>query len=88
MHSIEYKYAPSSFNLVWLKNSEREPFINLRNADDYYLPVPRTEAFKKSTAYSLPSNWNELQPEIKYQENPIMFKWALKAHLLESISDD
>jgi hypothetical protein len=24
MHSIEYKYAPSSFNLVWIKNSERE----------------------------------------------------------------
>jgi hypothetical protein len=44
--------------------------------------------FKKSTAYALPSNWNELQPEVKYQENPITFKWALKAHLLESISDD
>jgi hypothetical protein len=88
IHSIEYKYAPSSFNMVWLKNSEREPLINLRNADDYYLPMPRTEAFKKSTVYALPSNWNSLQPEIKYQENPITFKWALKAHLLESILDD
>jgi hypothetical protein len=38
--------------------SEREPAINLRNANDYYLPLPRTEAFKKSIAYSLPFSWN------------------------------
>ncbi len=89
MHSIEYKFAPSWFNLVWIKNSEREPLINLRNADDYYLPMPRTEAFKNllhmhchsiGMNYSLKFN--------TYQENPITFKWALKAHLLESISDD
>jgi hypothetical protein len=88
MHAIEYKYAPASFNNVWIKNSEREPAINLRNANDFYLPMPRTESFKKSIAYSLPHTWNELQPEIKYQENAITFKWALKAHLLESIMED
>ncbi len=55
---------------------------------DYYLPWPRTEAFKKSIAYALPSTWNKLQPEIKYQENAITFKWALKAHLLESIMEE
>jgi sarcosine oxidase/L-pipecolate oxidase len=88
MHAIEYKYAPASFNNVWIKNNEREPANNLRNANDFYLPMPRTEAFKKSIAYSLPASWNELQPEIKFQENAITFKWALKAHLLESILDD
>jgi hypothetical protein len=49
--------------------------------------MPRTEAFKKSIAYSLPFSWNELKPEIKYQENAITFKWALKA-FLESIMED
>jgi hypothetical protein len=88
MHAIEYKYAPASFDNVWTKNSEREPAVNLRNANDYYLPLPRTEAFKKSIAYSMPFTWNELQPEIKYQENAITFKLALKAHLLESIMED
>jgi sarcosine oxidase/L-pipecolate oxidase len=88
MHAIEYKYAPASFDNVWIKNSDREPAVNLRNANDYYLPLPRTEAFKKSIAYALPSTWNELQPEIKYQENAITFKWALKAHLLESIMEE
>ncbi len=65
-----------------------EPAVNLHNANDYYLPLPRTEAFKKSIAYSLPFTWDELQPEIKYQENAITFKWALKAHLLESIMEE
>jgi hypothetical protein len=40
---------------------ENQPWtINLRNATDYYLPLPPTEAFKKSIAFSLPSSWNEL----------------------------
>ncbi len=88
MHAIEYNYAPSSFRNTWQKNSEREPAINLRNANDYFIPMPRTETFKKSTYYALPSAWNDLAIEIKYQENKITFKWALKAHLMEDLLDD
>ena len=87
MHAVEYKYAPPSFENTWIKNSDREPAILLRNANDYYLPLPRTEAFKKSTYYSIPHAWNELAPEIKFQQNAITFKWALKAHLLESLAE-
>ncbi len=87
MHAVEYKYAPLSFENTWIKNSDREPAIQLRNANDYYLPLPRTEAFKKSTYYSIPLAWNELAPEIKFQQNAITFKWALKAHLLESLAE-
>ena len=46
MHTIEYKYAPNSFDNVWQKNSERQPELNLRNANDYYILQPRTETFK------------------------------------------
>jgi hypothetical protein len=45
MHAIEYKYAPASFTNIWQKNNECNPAINLRNANDYYLPLPRTETF-------------------------------------------
>ena len=86
MHAIEYKYAPTSYDNVWPKNSDREPAANLRNANDYYLPIPHTETFKKSTYYALPKAWNELCNEIKLQQIKITFKWALKAHLLESLS--
>jgi len=86
MHAIEYKYAPPSFDNIWPKNNMREHERDLRNANDFYLPVPRTETFKKSTYYALPSAWNDLSPYIKFQQNKITFKWALKAHLLEELS--
>jgi hypothetical protein len=67
MHAIEYKYAPTSFVNTWIKT-------NLRNADDYYITPPRT--FKKSTFYAIPTAWNDLIPELKFQENKFTFKWA------------
>jgi hypothetical protein len=88
MHSIEYQYAPQSFGNVWKKNRDRDPNINLRNADDYFIPVPRTESFKKNTYYALPAIWNSLTPNIKLQHNKTTFKWALKAHLLDNLSEN
>jgi len=54
MHAIEYKYAPPSFEDTWQKNRDRDPAVNLRNADDFYITRPRTETFKKSTFYAIP----------------------------------
>ena len=87
MHSIEYNYSPSSFENIWLKNNHRDLDRALRNANEYILPQPRTETFKKSTLYALPNAWNSLIPELKSQQNKITFKWALKAHLMEEIVD-
>jgi hypothetical protein len=88
MHSIEHKLAPASFDNTWIKNWEREPELNLRNANDFHLPQPRTETFKKNTFYSLPATWNSLTPFIKYQQNKLTFKWALKAHLLDELPNE
>jgi hypothetical protein len=88
MHTIEHNLAPASFRSVWVRNNEREPNFNLRNATDFYIPLPRTETFKKSTYYALPTIWNSLSPYLKYQPNKITFKWALKAHLLDELPDD
>jgi len=88
MHSIEHNLAPASFANTWVKNATREPNLNLRNANDFHLPQPRTEAYKKSPYYALPFAWNALSPYIKYQPNKITFKWALKAHLLEELPED
>jgi hypothetical protein len=87
MHSVEYGYAPKSFENIWLKNNDRNADRELRNANDFLLTQPRTETFKKSTFYSLPTEWNNLAPEIKLQQNRITFKWALKAHLFEDIME-
>jgi hypothetical protein len=56
MHSVVYGYAPTSFANTWQKNNERALDRNLRNADEYSLPLPRTEMFKKSTYYAIPNS--------------------------------
>ena len=86
MHSIAHNYAPASFDSTWTTNATREPNLNLRNANEFYLPLPRTETFKKSTIYALPAAWNALTPFISLQPYKITFKWALKAHLLEQLN--
>ena len=78
MHSIEHNLAPSSFLNTWQKNNTRDNQPNLRNANEFYLPQPRTETLKKSTFYALPAAWNSLTPYLKLQPNKLTFKWALK----------
>jgi hypothetical protein len=43
MHSIECKYAPSSFENTWPKNIERNTDCELQNANDFLLTQPRME---------------------------------------------
>jgi hypothetical protein len=38
--------------------------------------------------YSLPNEWNNIIPEVKFQQNKTTFKWALKAHLLEDLVEN
>jgi hypothetical protein len=87
MHTIEHKLAPSSFANTWVMNIDREPAINLRNANDFYLPQPRTETLKKSTYCALPAAWNSLTPFLNTNQTKLTFKWALKAHLLDELPD-
>jgi hypothetical protein len=54
MHANEYNYAQTSFTDTWSKNRDREPNITLRNANDYVMPQPRYETFKKTTLLYMP----------------------------------
>jgi len=82
MHSVEYGYAPASFSNTWTKNNAIQGDRPLRNSDDYTLPNPRTEMFKKSPLYNLPFEWNTLD-YTKFISNRTTFKTALKFNLLE-----
>jgi hypothetical protein len=86
MHSIEFNYAPLSFNNMWIKNSVNQRDRPLRNADDFMLPHPRTELFRKSPLYSLPLEWNKMD-ENKFNSNRTTFKTAVKYKLLNEILD-
>ncbi len=87
MHSIEYNYAPKAFLNVWQKNNDRELVYGLRNNNDYVIPLPRVEIFKKSPLYYLPMLWNNLNDN-KFQPNPYTFKIAMKNFLLDSLNQD
>ncbi len=60
LHSLEHDLATRSFSTTCTNISDREPAINLRNSNDFYLPPPRKDTFKKSA-------WNALTPNIKYK---------------------
>jgi hypothetical protein len=58
MHAMMYNYAPRTFDNTWIRNNERGTGHTLRNDDDYLLPHPRVEFFKKIPIYSLAATWN------------------------------
>ena len=80
MHSIEFNYAPSSFNEVWTKNTQRNNLYKLRNNDDSTLKPVRIELFKRIPVYSFALEWNEVG-DLKFQSNRKIFQTALK-HML------
>jgi hypothetical protein len=59
----------------------------LRNDDDYLLPHPRLEFFKKIPIYSLAAKWNAAGV-LRFYQNRTTFKIALKDHLLNEIVDN
>ncbi len=84
MHSIEFNYAPSTFSNTWTKNNEWNTDIMLCNDDEHILPHPRIEFFKKIPLYSLPAAWKAAST-LRFYQNWITFKIALKEHLLSEI---
>lgn len=85
-HSIEFNYAPRSFNNVWTKNTDRDLDYNLRNTDQYVIPPIRIELFRKIPLISLPTAWNELSEGLRFQSNKITFKIALFDYLLSDVA--
>jgi hypothetical protein len=84
MHSVYYEYAPRSFNQTWLKNNQRQNEHNLRNYDDFTLPNPRIEQFKRFPIYSLPLEWNQAEVLTLY-ELRTTFKFALRDQLFAEL---
>jgi hypothetical protein len=84
----EISSSPSSTKVgIWTKNFVIQGDRPLRNADNYTLPNPRTELFKKSPLNTLPLEWNNLDDN-RYIRNKTTFKTALKYLLLNSLLDE
>jgi hypothetical protein len=84
MHSIVFSYCPPSLRQIFQRNEQRDLTQNLRNAEEYAVPYPRIELFRKSLLFRLPTEWN-LLPDLKLQHNRITFEISLKEHLISTI---
>ena len=84
MHAVNYEYAPKSFSNTWLKNNARNVDRVLRNDDDFIIPIPRIEFFKRTPFYALPHLWNN-SGNLKFYDNKITFKRVLREQLFEEL---
>ena len=84
MHSIYNNTAPPSFNNIWLKNTIREQQYDLRNQDNFIIPKPRFEGFKKYPLYSFEKTWNE-SGDLRLYNNFTTFKISLRNQLLDQL---
>jgi hypothetical protein len=87
MHSIVYNYNLESFNNIWFLNNRRDMDMELRNNNDFTLPLIRRELFRKSPLYSLPYEWNHCG-DVKFQHNRCTFKIALENELFDSLINE
>jgi hypothetical protein len=86
MHSVYNNYCNETLSNIWTKNEHRRTEHNLRNVNDFLLPQPRIELFRKFPAYSFASTWNSLG-DLKFQPNPITFKLSLEDELLNELNE-
>jgi len=58
MHNFHHNRLPISFAQMWNTNRNRNPLIQLRNADDYFIPAHRFETLKRLPLFNFPRIWN------------------------------
>ena len=89
MHSIEFRYAPSSFstNPTFPKNSEViDHDYPLRNFNDFCIPRVRNDFLEKFPFFSFTSSWNNLDNRFKTLSSKNEFKLKIKQYLLAKYS--
>jgi len=58
MHNFTYNKQPFSFQGTWMRNMDRNPMLNLRNANDYYIFPAVFTSLKRLPLFTFPSLWN------------------------------
>ena len=89
IQQVIYKHAPTTFHNLWLKNRDIRLNMDreLRNDDDLYLPVAKTDSISRFPYFNCPKLWNNLPPTLQIVRNAIEFKKDLKKSLLEKLAE-
>jgi hypothetical protein len=86
VHSIYYKHCPPALHNTWTTNEARDNEYDLRNANNYYIPMARTEHLKRLPYFTLPRVWNNLEG-LKLEQNTTTFKIGCKNLYLSNLSN-
>jgi len=85
MHSVFYGSSPKTFNEIFQKNPIRHDH-DLRNHNNFAVPRPRLDWFKRMPPFSFTSHWNSLE-EAKLYQNKVTFQIMLKGRLLQNLAN-
>jgi len=83
MHSVFYGDCPPPLSDIFPKAVPNHNH-DLRNLNNFFIPRPKTEFFKKMPPYNFAETWNSLE-EAKLYVNNTTFQIALKNRLLASL---
>jgi hypothetical protein len=90
MHSFKNNFFPSSFLNTWTTNRERradQAEIELRNDNDFFIPLARSNKLAKFPLTSFPQIWHNFPDgSIKFIRNKIEFNSKLKKHYINELS--
>ena len=81
MHKFKHGKLPFSFNEMWVTNRQRNPNLDLRNADNYYVPPHNYATVKRFPFYTFPRIWNEAD-QIKNNPSVNVFLKNIKSAML------
>jgi len=82
MHSVFYEYCPRTFNDIFTKTRPLHDH-DLRNINNFDIPRPKTDWYKRMPPFSFTSKWNALE-EAKLYLNRVTFPIMFKGRLLEN----
>ncbi len=84
MHDFHHGKLPLSFNETCLPNRIRNPDLELRNADNLYVPAHHYATTKRFSLFTFPRTWNEATA-IKLNPSQRVFLRNVKSAMLNSI---
>ena len=85
MHNFHFRKLPFSFAEMWTTNRARNPLLNLRNADDLFVPHHKLATLKRMPHFNFPRIWNQENIE---KFNPILHQFlnSVKTALFLSLN--
>jgi len=84
MHNFAHGRLPLSFADMWTTNRARNPNLELRNAEDLYVPAHKFASLKRLPYFQFPKIWNEANI-LKRNPSKCAFTRSMKTALLNEI---